>query len=1276
MPLGNKFWKMAEHFMEVIHSETGFPVLVYDEKGIIVRATDRGRIGDLHAGAEKIMQGLADDYAVSPEEAERNLLVREGFSCPIVVGGKRVAAFGITGKLSQTKPLAKVAVRLIHSWIEDKAHQEQLERSERKYRSIFDHSAQGIFQTTLDGRILTANKALARMYGYPSPEVLLAELTDVTRQLYVDPEDRHRLLAKLQDRGQVTGFSTRLRRRDGKIIDAVINAHFVPDPESGERLVEGLVEDITARKKAERALKLSEEKYFKAFNNSPLMVVLSVLRTGRYIEVNETFERVMGYSREDVIGRTSLEIGSWMDPDDRERIQVAIESDGFIRGHEVKRRTKSGRILTVLFSAETIEVAGEACMVSVSLDISERKQAEEKLRLSENNLRITLDSIGDGVIVTDNDGVITRMNPTAEKLTGWPAAEALGRPLPEVFNIIHARTLKPMTDRAEAVMARGAQAARAGHVVLVSRDGGEYQIADNAAPIRGGDGRIVGVVLVFRDVTAAWVQEQKIREHESVLKHITANIPGMVYQFYATPRHEYGLRYISAKAEAIFGLEASAESFFEAFVQRLPAEEKEGFLDSIRSAVEALSPWHYEGRFIKPTGETIWFLGKAIPYREGDLVIADGVISDITESKTAQEEIRQRRQFLELVLSHAPDAIITTDAAHRVIDWNPGAVQMFGYTPAEARGQELDGLVAHGAQEGEAHRKTRRVLSGRRVERFETVRFHKDGTPRHVIASGAPIMESEALRGVVVVYTDITARKQAEAGLRASHERFLTVLESIDATIYVADMETFEILYMNDKMKQVFGGDFTGQKCYEVFRNEPQQCAVCTNDQLIDADGNPTEGCTWENENPVVQRWYVNYDRAIQWVDGRIVRLQVATDITKQKKTETERKDYEVQIQQVQKMEAIGVLAGGIAHDFNNILSAVIGFAELALIDTPAEDPVHDNLQQIHAAGLRARDLVQQILTFSRQDEKELKPLQIGSQVKEALKMLRSSLPTTIEMQVDIASRLGNVMADPTQIHQIVMNLCTNAAQEMEAQGGRLGIRLDQITLDAEAARLRPGLQAGNYVRLRVEDTGAGIPADIQDRIFTPYFTTKKKDKGTGLGLAVVHGIVQSFGGDIQVMSEVGHGTAFDILLPVIQAAAEAPPQQVALPMGFERILLVDDEAFIVEFGRQGLERLGYRVEGCTSSLDALERFRQAPERYDLVISDMTMPKMTGDQLAREIFKLRKGMPVILCTGYSARIDGPQAEKMGIRALLMKPLNMADLALNIRRVLDQAKGRK
>jgi PAS domain S-box-containing protein len=1183
-----------------------------------------------------------------------------------------VAAFGITGPVAQTKPLARVAARLIDAWVADRMQKAQLRRSELKYRSIFEHSVQGIFQSTPEGRLLTANRALAALYGYASSEDLLAAMTDVSQQLYLQPEDRARFLRQLQENGQVTGFTTRYKRRDGRHIDVSLNAHLVADTETGAQLIEGIVEDITDRKQAEEALRVSEQKYFKAFENSPIWVVLSSLDSGRYIEVNKTFLRTMGYTREKIIGRTSLDIDSWVDPDERRRIRATLKQGGAVRNVEVRRRTPAGDVLTMLFSAEIIEVAGETCMLSVSQDISAQKQTEEELRFSENNLRITLNAIGDAVIATDDQGRITRMNPLAENLTGWPFAEAERRPLPEVFHIVNAHTREAVENPAAKVLAEGKLVGLANHTVLLARDGREYQIADSAAPIRGADGRVVGVVLVFRNVTATYEQERRIRENEALLKHLTANIPGVVYQFYATPDHRYGLRYLSEKAAEIFGIEAPLESYFEALVASVPQAEQAALLSSVRQAVETASPWHYEGRFAKPDGEIRWFTANAVPHRDGEDLVFDGVIMDTTDFKVAQEENLQRRQFLESVLYHAPDAIITLDAGHNVIDWNPGAVQMFGYTPEETFGRPLDELVARDDAFREAGEKTRQVLSGERVEAFETIRYRKDGSPVHVIAAGSPIMVADRLKGVVAVYTDISARKAAEARLSESHERFLTVLESIDATINVVDMETFEILYMNEKMKQVYGADLTGRTCWKAFRNAEGQCLECTYDQLIDPQGMPSEGCVWEGRNPVTGRWYLNYDRAIRWVDGRLVRLQVATDITRQKTIENERKGYEVRIQQMQKMEAIGMLAGGIAHDFNNILSAVIGYAELALIDTADNPRVHPNIRQIHAAGMRARDLVKQILTFSRQGEKELKPLQIGSQIKEALKMLRSSLPATIDIVSLIDPAVDNVMADPTQIHQIVMNLCTNAAQAMEESGGTLTVQLDQIKLDEADVRLHPGLAPGGYARLRVQDTGSGIPAEILDKIYDPYFTTKEKDKGTGLGLAVVHGIVKSYGGDITVDSAPGRGTTFEIDLPAIEAAEEPQVRPTKIPQGTERILLVDDEPFIVDFGRQGLERLGYRVDGCTSSAEALERFRRAPHRYDLVITDMTMPRMTGDQLAQAILRARPDLPVILCTGYSSRIDSRRAEAMGIRALLMKPLNLEDLATQVRRILDEA----
>lgn len=1146
MTLSGDLWKLAEHFMDVVHTETGFPVVIFGDDGAILRATDQARVGNRHAGARKVMQGLIEAYAVTAEEAARDPLVREGYICPVVIDGRRVAAFGITGCLERTKPLARVASRLLDAWIDDTRHQAQLRRSEQKYRSLFDHSVQGIFQSTAEGRLLTANTALAEMYGYPSADSLLAAITDTGHQLYVQPEDRQRLLRQLRENGRSVGFQTQLKRLDGRIIDVSINARMVTDPQAGAGLVEGFVEDITARKQAEDALKVSEEKYAKAFNRSPVWVVLSALDTGRYIEVNKTFLRAMGYTREAVVGRTSQEIASWVDPLVRQGILATLEKEGVVREVEVRRRTADGRVLTMLFSAEVIDIAGESCMLSVSQDISARKKAEERLRLNENNLRITLDSIGDAVITTDTAGAVTRMNPMAENLTGWSAGEALGRPLPEVFHIVNAYSRQRVENPAAKVLARGELVGLANHTVLLARDGREYQIADSGAPIRGDDGRIMGVVLVFRDVSEAYARERKIHEHEALLKHITTNIPGVVYQFHATPDHHYSMRYLSQKAQEIFDLDVPIERYFEALIGRIPTEEHDGLLTSIRQAVETASPWHYEYRFIKTSGEIRWFSGKAVPHREGDDVVFDGVLMDITDLKAAQEEVLQRRQFLESVLYHAPDAIITMDAAHKVIDWNPGAVRMFGFTPEEAFGRPLDDLVAGERARRDAAEKTRQVLSGARVQAFETVRYRKDGSPIHVVGAGSPIMVDGALKGVVAVYTDIT----------------------------------------------------------------------------------------------------------------------------KQKAIESERKNYEARIQQMQKMEAIGMLAGGIAHDFNNILSAVIGYAELALIDT-AEDPrLHQNIRQIHAAGMRARDLVKQILTFSRQDEKTLKPLHLGVQIKEALKMLRSSLPATIEMISHIDAAVDNVMADPTHVHQIVMNLCTNAAQAMEEEGGRLSVDLHQTGLSSEDVRLHPGLAPGAYARIRIQDTGTGIPDDILDRIYDPYFTTKEKGKGTGLGLAVVHGIVKRYEGDISVDTAPGRGTTFDVYLPTIKAPVETKAAAASLPQGTETILLVDDESFIVDFGRQGLARLGYRVEGCTSGTEALERFRSTPDRYDLVITDMTMPRMTGDQLAAEILKLRPAIPIILCTGYSSRLDRLEAETMGIRVLLMKPISLEDLANHVRRVLD------
>jgi two-component system cell cycle sensor histidine kinase/response regulator CckA len=373
-------------------------------------------------------------------------------------------------------------------------------------------------------------------------------------------------------------------------------------------------------------------------------------------------------------------------------------------------------------------------------------------------------------------------------------------------------------------------------------------------------------------------------------------------------------------------------------------------------------------------------------------------------------------------------------------------------------------------------------------------------------------------------------------------------------------------------------------------------------------------------------------------------------------------------------MEAIGTLAGGIAHDFNNILAAMMGYAELASLDAPEGSKANMRWQEVLKAGLRARDLVQQILTFSRQSSQERKPVEIGPIVKETLKLLRASLPSTVEIRQHVESNADVIETDPTQIHQVLMNLCTNAAHAMRESGGILEVSLNKVDMEEPTTTPYPDLHAGPYVRLSVSDTGHGIPPQLLKRIFDPYFTTKPVGEGTGLGLAVVHGIVKSHGGEITVSSKPGKGTTFHVYLPGTDGPKEVAASQRVEPYRLGRqecLLLIDDEQALVEVGKQMLEHLGYRVIVRTSSVEALELFRNQPEKFDLVITDMTMPNMTGDKLAREMMGIRPGMPIILCTGFSEHIAEEKVKKIGIREFVMKPLVMSDLSKTIRRVLDQ-----
>jgi len=387
----------------------------------------------------------------------------------------------------------------------------------------------------------------------------------------------------------------------------------------------------------------------------------------------------------------------------------------------------------------------------------------------------------------------------------------------------------------------------------------------------------------------------------------------------------------------------------------------------------------------------------------------------------------------------------------------------------------------------------------------------------------------------------------------------------------------------------------------------------------------------------------------------------------------TSRKKLEEQLQQAQKMEAIGTLAGGIAHDFNNILGAIMGYTEMLAWELPESDDLTCKVQQILKASDRAKELVQQILSFSRQHDEEKKPVLVHPIIKEALKLLKASLPSTIEIRQQVTTGHSTVLANPTQIHQVLMNLCTNAAHAMRETGGVLTVKL--YTEDIRESRSHPhNLAVGRYLVLAVGDTGHGMSITTLERIFDPYFTTKKKGEGTGLGLSVIHGIMRAHNGAVTAESEVGKGSNFRAFFPITEDRENQKPTSAKpLPTGQECILFVDDEPVLVEIAGKMLQHLGYRAECVTDSVEALHLFTKSPEDFDLVITDMTMPQMTGDVLAREILKVKPDMPIIMATGFSELMTEEKAKRAGIRDFLMKPLVVRDLARTIRRVLDNSK---
>jgi PAS domain S-box-containing protein len=727
--------------------------------------------------------------------------------------------------------------------------------------------------------------------------------------------------------------------------------------------------------------------------------------------------------------------------------------------------------------------------------------------------------------------------------------------------------------------------------------------------------------------------------------------------------------FLSEEAGRIFGLPAGATFARDAYLSRCHAEDREA-VDRAWQRARQGAPFDFEHRIVVD-GLIRWV--RQVAELESDASGAPqravGIAQDITSRVRAEEDASRFRAALD----HSADMILLIDRrAMRYIDANATACRLLGYSREEllALGPQHVLPIGH----AELERSYDALLSSPADQGvLRSSYLCKDGTLLPFESSRHALQDRER-QLIVVVSRDIRERLAAENTLRASEEKFSKAFHVSPDSIALSKLDSGEFLEVNESFERL-----TGYTRAETVGRTALEVGIWTDPDLrASLVARLKAGEAIRNLETVLRRKDGGLRAVAVWLDvieldGEKVMLTVGRDVTEHKKAEEERAALEAQLRQSQKMEAIGTLAGGIAHDFNNMIGAILGNARLARDDVGAGHPALESLAEIDKAARRARDLVQQILAFSRKQVLEKHSIALAPVVEEAVRLLQATLPAGVRISVHAEPELPNVSADPTQIQQVLVNLCTNAWHAMQNRPGCIDIRLAMADVDAALARKHAGLRPGRYLRLCVADTGKGMDAATLERIFEPFFTTKPIDEGTGLGLSVVHGIVQGHEGAIAVDSTPGTGTTFRLYFPAAEApstarvAAKAPPAAGAIARERRVLYLDDDEALVSLVGRV-LDRQGYRASGYTLAQQALDAVREDPEAFDLVVTDYNMPGMSGLDVARELSRIRPSLPVAVTSGFITEELRDQASRAGVRHLINKPDTVDELCDLVRRL--------
>ncbi len=657
---------------------------------------------------------------------------------------------------------------------------------------------------------------------------------------------------------------------------------------------------------------------------------------------------------------------------------------------------------------------------------------------------------------------------------------------------------------------------------------------------------------------------------------------------------------------------------------------------------------------------------------DGSFVCSLATIIDVTEKTQTENQLKEIQERYELAMEASQDGLYDWNLMTNEIYYSPGWKSILGYQVDELPNDFSVWEKLTDPEDVGKSWKMQQDLVNRKRDRFE-LEFkmkHKDGHWVNILSRATAVFDNDSGKAVRVVGThvDITERKKYLKQLKILNSAIENSLNGFD----IVNAEGV-LIYANKAFVKMYGFDSAD----EIIGTSPSD--LCADSRIpekliqkLQEDGE------YEFEHVAKKRDGSTFDVLMHATlahdeQGNEIYPTSCIDITVRNKSQREKEELEKQLKQSQKLESIGTLAGGIAHEFNNMLAIIMGNNELIMDEVPEGSLAKESTEEIRSAGIRAREVVKQLLTYSRQDNAVKKIMDFKFVVQESMKLIRSSTPANIQIEQNISADTYPVVGNDTQINQLLINLCNNAVHALPEKGGRISIELLNETIDRKQDKPQTKLPPGQYAKLTVSDNGIGMDGEILDRVFEPYFTTKDVGEGTGIGMAVVHGIVARHGGVITVDSKPDQGTSFTIFLPAHEGLLEQETdKQDILPVGDEYILYVDDEPSIALLGKRLLESLGYRTESITNPEEALDMVRSDPNRFDLLITDMAMPDMTGDQLITETLKIRQDMPTIICTGYSSKISEKEAAGIGVHSYIMKPINKSELAKLVRKVLDGA----